>query len=226
MAGGAHRRHFDQSISTAAALLRRRVTTRTSCRLLIEYGLTDRLTAISIPDLQHIDIAAPTNAAAHRPRLHRVRRALWLYTRPKTGWYPAKRRCGCPAPTDTSNPAAIGYTDVEADFRVLLGHNFKLGDMPAFFDLEVAERVRTGGYAERIPRRCDVRREGAAAAGCCWCRVSTSFPRAPAISIFGGSYEYYKLQLSAVYTLTPTLGGAGRRLSRPMPAAMRCRRTA
>ena len=43
-----------------------------------------------------------------------------------------------PGTTDTSNPAAIGYTDVEADLRALLGHNFKLGDMPAFFDLEVA----------------------------------------------------------------------------------------
>ena len=94
---------------------------------LIEYGLTDRLTAIFDPGLQHIDIAAPTNAAAHRPRLHRVRRALRIFRESRTGCCPARRRCAYPAPPTRRIPAAIGYTDVEADFRALLGHNFKLG---------------------------------------------------------------------------------------------------
>ena len=46
--------------------------------------------------------------------------------------------------------------------------------------------------------------------------------RAPAVSIFGGSYEYYKLQLSAVYSLDSDMVAAGRRLHhlcRPQRAA-------
>ena len=94
---------------------------------------------------------------------------------------------------------------------MLLGHNFKLGDMPAFFDLEVAERVRTGGLPERVPRRCDDRREGAAAMAVAGAELQRRFGRRRQYDLDGGSYEYYKLQLSAVYALTPTweLQGGG-----------------
>ena len=58
------------------------------------------------------------------------------------GWCRARPPCGCLAPT-TSNPAAIGYTGVEADFRALFGYSF-VGSMPAFIDLEAAQRFRAG----------------------------------------------------------------------------------
>ncbi len=135
---------------------------KVEAQLLVEYGLTDRLTAIVNPGLQHIDIAAPTDA----------QRTGLGYTEfgARYGFYEGQNwvlsgqaTLRLPGTTDTSNPAAIGYTDVEADFRALVGHNFMLGDMPAFFDLEVAQRERSARLAERVSRRRDVRREGAAA---------------------------------------------------------------
>ena len=85
------------------------------------------------------------------------------FCRTTAGCCPARRRCGFPGTTDTSNPAAIGYTDVEADFRVLLGHSFMLGGMPAFFDVEVAAAHARRRRAQRVPRRRHARRAGAAA---------------------------------------------------------------
>ena len=106
-------------------------------QLLIEYGLTDRLTAIVDPGLQHIDIAAPIDA--QRTGLGYTEfGARYGFFEDQSWVLSGQATLRVPGTTDTSNPAAIGYTDVEADFRALLGHNFKIGDMPAFFDLEVA----------------------------------------------------------------------------------------
>jgi hypothetical protein len=103
--------------------------------LLIEYGITDRLTGIFNPGLQNIDIASPTNAerfglnyTEFGARYGFFESADWVVSGQTT--------LRIPGTFETSNPAAIGYTDVEADFRALLGHNFKAGDMPAFFDFE------------------------------------------------------------------------------------------
>ena len=178
-------------------------------QVLIEYGLTDRLTAILDPGLQHIDIAAPTSA--ERTGLGYTEfGARYGFVVDPTWVFSGQATLRVPGTYDTSNPAAVGYTDVEADLRLLLGHSFKLADMPAFFDVEVAERVRTAGYPSEfrvdatlgvnvLPR---------------WMLLAQSFnviSEGAGISIFGGSYEYYKLQLSAVYELTPTwsLQGGG-----------------
>jgi protein XagA len=170
--------------------------------VLIEYGVTDRLTAIFDPGLQNIDIAAPTNAARtglgyteFGARYGFLQDSSWVVSGQAT--------LRIPGTTDTSNPAAIGYTDVEADFRALLGHNFKAGDMPAFFDLEVAERWRTDGYPSEF------RFEGTLGVKVYprWMLLLQSFnviSEGSGISIFGGSYEYYKVELSALYTLTDT----------------------
>jgi hypothetical protein len=178
-------------------------------QLLIEYGLTDRLTAIVDPGLQHIDIAAPTSA--ERTGLGYTEfGARYGFVEDPTWVFSGQATLRVPGTYDTSNPAAVGYTDVEADLRLLLGHSFNIAQLPAFFDLEVAERVRTAGYPSEFhadatlgvrvfPR---------------WLLLAQSFnviSEGSGISIFGGSYEYYKLQLSAVYALTPTwsLQGGG-----------------
>ena len=90
---------------------------------LIEYGLTDRLTAIVDPGLQHVDIAAPTSAertglgyTEFGGRYRFLQGDSWVLSGQAT--------LRIPGTFDTSNPAAIGYTDVEADFRALLGHSF------------------------------------------------------------------------------------------------------
>ena len=171
-------------------------------QVLIEYGLTDRLTAILDPGLQHIDIAAPTSA--DRTGLDYTEfGARYGFVVDPTWVFSGQATLRVPGTDDTSNPAAVGYTDVEADLRLLLGHSFKFADLPAFFDVEVAQRVRTAGYPSEfrvdatlgvnvLPR---------------WMLLAQSFnviSEGSGISIYGGSYEYYKVQLSAVYELAPT----------------------
>ena len=178
-------------------------------QLLIEYGLTDRLTAIVEPELQHIDIAAPTSA--DRTGLGYTEfGARYGFVADPTWVFSGQATLRVPGTDDTSNPAAVGYTDVEADLRLLLGHNFKLADLPAFFDVEVAERVRTAGYPSEF--RADATLGVKVLPQ--WLLLAQSFnviSEGAGISVFGGSYEYYKLQLSAVYELTPTwsLQGGG-----------------
>jgi hypothetical protein len=176
--------------------------TKEELSLLIEYGLTDRLTAIFDPGLQNIDIAPPINAqraglgyTEFGARYGFIELPTWVFSGQAT--------LRIPGTEQTSNPAAIGYTDVEADIRALLGHNLKLGDMPGFFDLEVAERVRTAGAPSEF------RADGTFGVTVFpkWLLLAQSFnviSEGPGISIYGGSYDYFKLQLSAVYTVAPT----------------------
>lgn len=167
------------------------------------------MTAIVNPGLQHVDIAPPTNAertglgyTEFGGRYQFMEDQSWVVSGQAT--------LRVPGTDQTLNPAAIGYTDVEADFRVLLGHSFMLGDMPAFFALEAAERARTGGAPSeaRFDATLGVNVSPR------WLLLAQSFnviSEGSGSSIFGGSYEYYKLQLSAVYRLTPvwSLQGGG-----------------
>lgn len=168
-------------------------------QVLIEYGLTDRLTAIFDPGLINIDIAAPTSAQRFGPDFTEFG-ARYAFLESQYWVVSGQATLRVPGTTDTSNPAAIGYTDVEADFRALLGHNFKVGDMPAFFDFELAERWRTDGYPSEF------RFDGTLGVKVFprWLLLLQGFnviSEGPGVSYFGGSYSYYKVQLSAVYTL-------------------------
>ena len=168
-------------------------------QVLVEYGLTDRLTAIVEPGLINIDIAAPTNAEHFGPDFTEFGARYGFLQSPD--WVVSgQATLRVPGTTNISNPAAIGYTDVEADFRALLGHNFSIAGMPAFFDFELAERWRTDGYPSEFhfdgtlgvkifPR---------------WMLLLQSYnviSEGAGISYFGGSYSYYKVQLTALYTL-------------------------
>jgi hypothetical protein len=171
-------------------------------QVLIEYGLTDRLTAIINPGLINIDIAPPTSAE-HFGLDYTEFGARYAFWQIPDWVVSGQATLRIPGNMDTSNPAAIGYTDVEADFRALLGHNFHIGGLPGFFDLEVAERWRTDGYPSefRLDGTVGVRIFPR------WMLLLQSFnviSEGPGISIFGGSYEYYKVQLSAVYALADT----------------------
>lgn len=175
----------------------------------IEYGITDRLTGIVSPQLQHIDIAAPTSAERTGLGYTEFGARYGFYEDPT--WVVAgQATLRVPGTNQTNNPAAIGYTDLESDFRALLGHNFKIGDLPAFFDIEAAERWRTAGAPS------EGRFEGTLGVKVFpqWLLLVQSFnviSEGSGISLYGGSYEYYKLQLSAVYSIAPTwqLQGGG-----------------
>lgn len=175
---------------------------KTEVDALIEYGLTDRLTAIIDPGLQYVDIAAPT--AANRMGLgytaFGARYQIWQ----TEGWvFSGQATLRLPGTDDTPNHAAIGYTDVEGDFRALVGHNFRIGDMPAFSDVEVAERARSAGAPSEF------RVDGTLGVVVVpqWLLLAQSFnvisEGSGTNTIFGGSYEYYKAQLSLVYEVTP-----------------------
>jgi protein XagA len=176
---------------------------------LIEYGLTDRLTGILDPGLQNIDIAAPTSAERSGLGYTEFGARYEFFEAPD--WVVSTQATlRIPGTNQTSNPAAIGYTDVQADIRVLVGHNFAVVAMPAFFDVEVAERVRTEGAPSEF------RVDGTFGVNFFprWLLLVQSFnviSEGAGNPIYGGSYDYEKLQLSAVYTLTPTwwLQGGG-----------------
>jgi len=110
---------------------------------------------------------------------------------------------------DQDNAAAVGYTNPEFDLRALYGYSFALGVWPAFIDLQLAQRFRTGSPPNeaRFDATFGVRPAPQ------WLLLAQSFN---VVSEGAGdplfpSYGYYKFQLSAVYDLTPAwsvqLGG-------------------
>ena len=170
---------------------------------LIEYGLTNRLTLIFIPGLQRVDIGAPTNSS--RSGLGYTegggRYQLWA----NSDWVAAlQATVRVPGTTDNANPAAVGYTGYEYDVRGLVGHTFTVGNLPAFIDLQFAQRFRDNGYPSEF--RADFTYGIRPAPR--WLVLLQSFnvfsegvggPLSP------NSYEYYKLQLSGVYSLSPSV---------------------
>jgi hypothetical protein len=175
---------------------------------LLEYGVTNQFTLMFQPGLQHIDIAAPTSA--ERTGLDYTefggRYQIWR----NDDWAVSGQvLLEIPGTTDRSNPAAVGYTDVEADFRALVGHNFMIGALPAFADLELAQRQRGDGAPNEFRADATLGVQFSPS----WTLLAQSFnvmSEGSGSPVFG-SYDYFKLQLSAVYALTPTwsLQGGG-----------------
>jgi hypothetical protein len=166
---------------------------------LFEYGVTDRLTAIVAPGLQHIGIAGPVDAgrtglgfSEFGARYKFLQGDDWVLSGQST--------MRVPGTFDAGNPAAVGYNRFEFDFRALLGRSFVIYGLPAFIDLQLGQRFRGGDQPNelRVDATLGVRplpqwlvlvqllnvvSEGA------------SPPRLP-------SYDYSKLQLSVVHDLT------------------------
>ena len=175
---------------------------KTELQALIEYGFTDRFTAILDPGLQHIGISAPTDAqrtglgySELGGRYLLLQRDAWVLSGQAT--------VRVPGTNETSNPAAIGYTGIETDLRALIGYSFTLGAMPAFVDLQLAQRFRAGAPPDEL--RFDATFGVRPAPR--WLLLAQSFN---VVSEGAGSppfasYDYSKLQLSAVYSLTPAL---------------------
>jgi hypothetical protein len=169
-------------------------------QLLLEYGYTDWLTLILAPSLQRVTIGPPIDAQraglGYTDMGARVR--LWS----NNSWaISAQTTFRLPGTSDTSNVAAIGYTDPEIDVRGLVGYSFKAGTLPAFIDVELAQRFRLGGPPDEF--RTDV------TFGIYptdrWLVLLQSFTVMSEGAGTAGysSYAYDKFQLSAVYALTP-----------------------
>jgi hypothetical protein len=154
------------------------------------------------PSLQHVDIAAPFAAARSGLGYTDIggRARIWS----DASWvFSAQATFRIPGVYDRSNPAAIGYTDSEIDVRGLAGYSFKAGTLPAFVDLELAQRFRLGGPPDEF--RTDVT-FGIRPADR-WLLLAQSFNVvSEGAGTWGfGSFAYHKFQLSAVYDLTPRL---------------------
>jgi protein XagA len=169
---------------------------------LIEYGVTNWFTAMFQPSLQHVNIAAPFGAERGGLGYTDIggRARIWS----DDSWVvSAQATFRIPGVLDKTNPAAIGYTDPEIDIRGLVGYSFKAGTLPAFIDVEVAQRFRLGGPPDEF--RTDIT-FGIRPVDR-WLFLAQSFNVvSEGAGTWGfGSFAYHKFQLSAVYALTPTL---------------------
>jgi hypothetical protein len=162
---------------------------------LVEYGVTDRLTAMLGPGLQHIDIASPVSASRtgagyteFGARFRFLEGGDWVLS--------AQGLMRAPGTSNSANPAAIGYTGTEFDARVLLGKNLSLLGLPAFIDLELAQRFRDNAPNEfradatlglRVAPRWQI-----------WAQSFTVIAEGSRLPLFP-NYNYSKLQVSGVY---------------------------
>lgn len=108
-----------------------------------------------------------------------------------------------PGAAGSANPAAIGYTQWEADFRLLAGFSFMLLGMPAFVDLQIAQRQRWGDPPDEA--RLDLTVGAEVAPG--WKLMAQSFnvisEGAGTGPDFDLSYAYYKGQVAALVEIDP-----------------------
>jgi hypothetical protein len=171
-------------------------------QVLLEYGITDWFTAMLQPSLQHVDIAAPVSAQRSGIGYTDIggRARIWS----DASWvFSVQATARIPGTFDKTNPAAIGYTDHEIELRGLAGYSFKAWTLPAFVDLEVAQRYRLGGPPDefRTDMTFGIRPADK------WLLLAQSFNviSEGAGSWGFGSFAYHKFQLSAVYAVTPAL---------------------
>jgi hypothetical protein len=167
---------------------------------LLEYGATDRLTVMFLPGLQHVDIDMPGNPSRtglgyteFGGRYQLLSGQNWVFSGQAT--------VRVPGTFDTGNPAAIGYTDFETDIRALFGYSFSVAGMPAFVDLQVAQRFRFGAPPDEF--RLDATVGVRPAPNWLLLAQSLNVVSEGAGSLPFTSYNYHKLQLSVVYQLTP-----------------------
>jgi len=176
--------------------------TKAESQALIEYGVTGWLTAMIGPSLQHVDIAPPFGAV--RDGLGYtdlgLRAKVWSNDSTVVSVQGLAR---LPGTEDRTNVAAIGYTDPELELRGMIGHSFKVETLPSFVDVQVAQRFRLGGPPDefRADATFGIRPVEK------WLLLAQSFNViSEGAGTWGfGSFAYHKLQLSAVYALTPTL---------------------
>jgi hypothetical protein len=167
---------------------------------LLEYGVTDRFTAMVLPGLQHIDIAPPIDAQRSGLGYFEFGGRYRLFDGPS--WVvSAQATLRVPGVLEPVNPAAIGYTDPEVDLRALFGKSGSIGAWPVFADFQLAQRFRVGGPPDEL--RADLTFGARPLPR--WLLLAQSFnvfAEGSSPPLFP-NYSYHKLQLSVVYDLTP-----------------------
>lgn len=166
---------------------------------LLEYGVTDRLTAIISPGLQHVDIASPVSAKRNGLGFSEFG-ARYRVAHGENWVVSAQALIRAPGTFDSGNPAAIGNNGFEHDFRLLYGYSFAIGAWPAFIDLQLAQRFRSADRPNELRLDAALGLRPAPR----WLVLTQLFnviSEGAAPPIFP-SYDYSRVQLSVVYDLT------------------------
>lgn len=120
---------------------------------LIEYGVTDWLTAMIQPQARMASIEEPTSAWSSGLGYTEFggRARLWSDANTVFSGQVTGRISGLSNP---SNLSETGNTDPELDMRMLLGRSFKLGTWSSFVDAQLGYRVRFDDPPSEF--RCDL----------------------------------------------------------------------
>ncbi len=113
---------------------------KTELPVLIEYGITDWLTAMATPTYLHARTQGSSFSGLEYAEFGaRVR----LYSTPDSA-FSIQATTRPPGPRDKTDPAQAGYTDLENDVRALYARSFKMGSWDSFANLEAGYRLRNG----------------------------------------------------------------------------------
>ncbi|WP_127091445.1 hypothetical protein [Aquabacter cavernae] len=184
---------------------------KVSTQLFLEYGATDWLTLLAAPELLQIQMGAGTPGALDAAP---ARYAGFGYTdlgarvrlAHGEGWVvSAQGVLRIPGARPSEGIAALGYADGEIDLRLMAGLSFVLFGLPAFVDLEAAQRLREGAPPDEF--RLDATLGLRVAPQ--WLLLAQSFnvvsEGAGQGPVFDVSYAYYKLQMGGMYDATAHL---------------------
>lgn len=111
----------------------------------LEYGATDSLTLIARPSIDDVRVGSP-DAGAYRGLGGTEAGAQWQALVFGPAVLAVQGTFRLPGSTSRANPALVGNTAREGDFRVLAGTGLPLPFKP-FLDLQASVRVRSGGAA-------------------------------------------------------------------------------
>jgi hypothetical protein len=113
---------------------------KTELPVLVEYGITDWLTAMATPTYLHAQTQGSTFSGLEYAEFGaRVR----LYSTPDSA-FAIQATTRPPGPRDKADPAQAGYTDLENDVRALYARSFKMGSWDSFANFEAGYRSRNG----------------------------------------------------------------------------------
>lgn len=172
--------------------------------VLLEYGAADGLTALFATQFLGITLtgAAPAQYAGPGYSDFGARLRLWQ----GEDWVVSVQAVArAPGASGSASRAAVGYTDWEADLRLLAGRAFRLWGQAAFLDLQVAQRERFGAPPSEL--RVDATLGVEVLPG--WQMLLQSFnvisEGAGAGPDFGLSYAYYKAQAGVLVAVDARL---------------------
>ncbi len=182
--------------------------------VILEYGLGDGVTGLFATQFLAVTLGGPNGAQYAGPGYSdvgaRVRLAQGDTGQGGTWVVSAQAVARAPGAAGSGSRAAVGYTDWEADLRLLAGVSFPLWGQPGFLDLEVAQRQRFGDPPNEL--RADATLGVELRPG--WLGLLQSFnvvsEGAGAGPDFKLSYGYSKLQLGLLVNVNAQLSlGAG-----------------